>query len=443
MISADEALARVLAHARALPAHTVALRAATGRTLARDIRAPHDMPLFTSSAVDGYALRAGDTAAASDDTSVRMKLRGEMRAGDAALRPTVPDATTSTSHTRRTAIRIFTGAPVPRGVDAVVMQEDVTLHPQGISVVHPVASGANIRPRGAEYHAGDLVLAAGTRITPPVVALLAAMGCARVPVHAQPRVAILATGNELRTVGAALLPGEIRDSNTPMLVAALAALGITDVRTRTVRDEQHLVRRALASLLADADIVLTSGGISVGEYDHVREAAGHCGVTEQFWKVAIKPGKPLYFGTRSAHAARRVTAPARDGASPRGSRARTPRNTLLFALPGNPVAALVGFHWFVRPALEALAGCTASPAPRISARLTTALTKKSGRMEYVRMIVSQNGGDMPEARPARGQESHMLGGIAAANAVYRFPADAERVEAGALISLDILHWSLP
>lgn len=411
MIDADAALAIIRAHVQALPPQTIVLREALGRVLADDIRAPHDLPSFTSSAVDGYALRAAWTHTATDATPVTLRVTGEIRAGGTAPTDGVR------RNPRRGAIRIYTGAPLPAGADAVVMQEDVTRTSTGITLARPVPDGANVRGQGAEFRSGDRVLAAGMRITPPVLALLAALGCARVRVHARPRIAVLATGDELRPVTGRIRAGQIRDSNTPMLVAALAACGISDVRTRAVRDDAVQVRRALRALLADADLVLTSGGISVGDHDHVRAAAADCGVTERFWKVAIKPGKPLYFGTGPAH---------------------------LFALPGNPVAAMIGFHCFVRPALDALEGAAAAPSPPITARLAAPLRKKAGRMEFVRMRVEASAdGSLPVAQAVRGQESHMLGGIATANALYRFASDATAVEEGAVISLESLHWSLP
>lgn len=406
MIGFDDALATVLSCVQALPARTLRFDRALGMALAEDVVSRDYLPLFNSSAVDGYAVLVSDVADAGRDDPAALRFAGEIKAGDASRLRVRPG----------TALRILTGARVPAGADAVVMKEDTRVDGVTIRIFKSVPPGANIRRKGEELRPRDIALEKGRVVTPAVIGQLAALGRTSVRVHRRPRVGVLVTGNELRPPSASLQQGQIRDSNSFMLTAALRALGIEPAAVRRVRDTRAAVRRAIEELLSSVDVLVTSGGVSVGEYDFVREAFEACGVRERIWKIAIKPGKPNYFGTA-------------------GKR-------LVFGLPGNPVAALLSFHQFVRPAIERLMGAQAPAAAPCSAVLGADLRKKAGRLEFVRVRLAPDATGALEAVPTRGQESHMVGGIAAADGIYRFAREAEFVQQGSVVDVEPIRWSM-
>lgn len=367
----DEALALVLQHVRPLPAEDVAIGDALGRVLTTDAVSPVDLPPFRSSAMDGHAVRAGDTPGT-------LRVVGQSAAGRPAgvsLRP-------------GEAIAISTGAVVPDGADAVVPIELSEEHDATLRVPE-VARGVNVRPRGGDVQTGGLVVGAGVRLGPAQLGALAACGIAAVRCARRPRVAVVPTGTELRRPGERLEPGEIYESNSLLLAAQLRTAGVEAELFDAVADDPAETRAALARALA-ADVVLTSGGVSVGPHDLVRSALAELGVREVFWRVAIKPGKPVAFGARDS--------------------------TLAFGLPGNPVSSLVAFELFVRPALLALQGVQA-PGPSFdSGTLTVALARGEDRDELVRAQV-ESGDDGPILTPVVGQESHMIARASAANAL--------------------------
>jgi molybdopterin molybdotransferase len=385
LLTIDEALALVLARVRPLPAEDVPVADAYGRVLAEPAPAAVDLPPFDSSAMDGYAVRARDTPGT-------LTLAGESAAGRPAGRAL--DA--------GEAIRISTGAVVPTGADAVVPVER-TEH-EGESVrVEGVAPGENVRPRGGDARAGEPVVAAGTSVGPVQVGALLGAGVTRVRCARAPRVALLATGTELRPPGEPLSPGEIYESNSAMLAAQVRSARAVPSLLGTVADDEAVTRDALARGL-EADVLLTSGGVSVGEHDLVRALLASLGAEEVFWRVAVKPGKPVAFAVRG--------------------------ETLVFGLPGNPVSSLVGFELFVRPALRALQGL-ADPAPAyLPGRLTEALRRNAARDELVRARAEAGG----VVRPVRGQESHMIVRAAAANALVLVPRGDGELAAGAEVS---------
>jgi molybdopterin molybdotransferase len=385
LLTIDEALALVLARVRPLPAEDVPVADAYGRVLAEPAPAAVDLPPFDSSAMDGYAVRARDTPGT-------LTLAGESAAGRPAGRAL--DA--------GEAIRISTGAVVPTGADAVVPVER-TEH-EGESVrVEGVAPGENVRPRGGDARAGEPVVAAGTSVGPVQVGALLGAGVTRVRCARAPRVALLATGTELRPPGEPLSPGEIYESNSAMLAAQVRSARAVPSLLGTVADDEAVTRDALARGL-EADVLLTSGGVSVGEHDLVRALLASLGAEEVFWRVAVKPGKPVAFAVRG--------------------------ETLVFGLPGNPVSSLVGFELFVRPALRALQG-VADPAPAyLPGRLTEALRRNAARDELVRARAEAGG----VVRPVRGQESHMIVRAAAANALVLVPRGDGELAAGAEVS---------
>ena len=419
MISYEEALARVLRNAHPLSSVRVRLEDALGYCLAENIRAREPVPLFDQSAMDGFGVRASDVAEARPDSPVRLKLAGMVRAGDDALRPVRSG----------TAVRIFTGAKVPPGVQAVVVQESCEETGGDVLVRESVPAGKNIRRKGEEIRRGARVLSAGTRITPPVIGLLATLGYSTFLVHRKPRVTLLVTGNELVALGRPLRPGRIRDSNSHALAAALKDTGIEEVSVRRIKDDEALLRQALMAALQDSDFVLTSGGVSVGEYDLVKDAAASAGMRTVFWKVAIKPGMPNYFGVWD-RGSRRARASGKKA---------VPGKTLLFGLPGNPVSALVSYHQFVRPALLKMSGQRTSGRFVFPAALEKDVGKKAGRAEFARGVVRVNNGAL-NVVPTDQQGSHMLSGLASANCLIHLASDATLVEHGQQVPVELLSW---
>jgi molybdopterin molybdotransferase len=384
LLSIDEARAAVLARVAALPEERVALGDAHGRVLAAAATARTDLPPFDSSAMDGYAVRAQDTP-------------GRLRVVDqsAAGRPA------SSAVGVGEAIAISTGAVVPEGADAVVPIERVVEDGATIAAER-VENGDAIRPRGGDVRRGDVVLPAGARLGPAQLGALAAVGIRDVACARRPRVTILATGTELVPPGAELGPGQIYESNGTLLAAQARSAGADATVLARVLDDEAETRAALSAAL-DADVVLTSGGVSVGQHDLVRALLPELGVEQVFWGVAVRPGKPLFFGVRGA--------------------------TLVFGLPGNPVSTLVGFELFVRPALAALQG--AAPGPDwLPGTLAGALQRNGARDDLVRAV----GRDDGSLEPLAGQESHMIVRAAAANALVLVPRGNGELESGAHVS---------
>jgi len=409
VIAFEGALQIVVEQTPRLPARLVRLDKALGRRLAETIRTPFPLPSFDNSAVDGYALRTADYPTAAGGYPVALNMVGTIRAGDAAEEPLVPG----------TALRIMTGAPVPPGCDAVVMREDIESG-AGLYLSRPPLSGENIRPAGGELSAGVVVAVPGTAVTPPLLGLFASLGLTKVRVYDLPSVAIITTGDELLAPGCRPSRGCIFDSAGPALRAASLNRGLTKVHLTHCSDDPTAMKGALEQSFAHADLVLTTGGVSVGDYDFVIEAAREAGVRELFWKVAMKPGKPLYFGTYDP---------------PDGTRSK-----LLFGLPGNPVSAMVGFELFVATAINAMAGAL-NPLPRwFTACLTTHLVKKPGRAEFVRGQLGSDDAGLT-ATPVVGQDSHMLSGLAAADCLIHFPQAAETLSAGTPVDIFPMNWS--
>ena len=390
----QEAQERVLAHARRLPAESVPVAEAAGRVTAEDACAVVDLPPFASSAMDGYAVRARDLPG-------RLPVVAQIAAGRPALRALAAGE----------AMAISTGGVVPDGADAVLPLEYVVHHDNSVEVVEieagkGVEPGAHVRPRGGDAVAGDVVVEGGVRLGAAQLGALAAAGHASVSCARRPRVAVLATGTELVRLGEALRPGQIYESNGLMLAAALAATGADIELLPVVADDESAHRQALERGLA-ADVLVTSGGVSVGPHDLVRKIEAELGVEEVFWRVAIKPGKPVSFGVRG--------------------------ETLVFGLPGNPVSALVGCELFAKPALRALQGLR-DPLPRFEVgRLAAPLRQNAARDELVRAR-SRLDPDGVVLEPLSGQESHMIVRSAAANALVHVPRGDGDLAAGAIVS---------
>ncbi|MBD0338820.1 MAG: molybdopterin molybdotransferase MoeA, partial [Thermoleophilia bacterium] len=363
LLSLDEAVRTVLERVRPLPSERLPLGEAAGRVLAEPASAAVDLPPFPSSAMDGYALRAADTPGT-------LPVVARIAAGRPAPRPLAPGE----------AMAIATGGVVPEGADAVAPIEIVVVEDNNIQLARAVETGAHVRPRGGDAGAGDVVVGVGQRLGPAQVGALAAAGVAEVACARRPEVAVLATGTELRPPGEPLHPGEIYEANGFLLAAALAGAGAELERLPVAVDEEGAHRQALERAL-EADVVVTSGGVSVGPHDLVRRIEAELGVEEVFWGVAVKPGKPVSFAVRGS--------------------------TLVFGLPGNPVSTLAGFELFVRPALLALQGAR-EPGPRYEAATTTAtLRRNEARDELLRARASV-GEDTVALDPVAGQESHMI-----------------------------------
>ncbi len=385
LLSIDEALARVLARVRPLEAERVPVTEAAGRVLAEAVAALIDLPPFPSSAMDGFAIKAADVPG-------ELPIVFRIAAGVPAERPLAAGE----------AMEISTGGSVPDGADTVVPIENVVEIDNRLQVPNPVTSGAHIRPIGGDVRAGDALLTAGTLLGAAQVGALAAAGIAEVSCSRRPRVVVLSTGTELRAPGEALGPGQIYESNGPMLAAAFEAAGALVDRIGPVADDEEEHRRALEWGL-EADVLVSSGGVSVGPHDLVRRILGELGVEEDFWGVAVRPGKPLAFAARGA--------------------------TLVFGLPGNPVSALVAVELFVRPALRALQG-DSSPGPNYAtARLAASVRRNAARDELVRARRVREG-DETVLEPVSGQESHMIARAAGADALVLVRAGDGELAAG-------------
>lgn len=390
MLSVAEALDRILARVRPLEAEEVPLGHARGRFLAAAITAPRALPPFDNSAMDGFAVRAAD-------------LPGELPVAGAVAAGAAPDAALQAG----SALRIMTGAPIPRGADAVVIREEAEDLGDRVRIAGAAEPGQHVRRAGEDIARGAQVLAAGSRIGPGEVAVLASLGHARIPVGRRPRLAILATGDELCPLGADPRPGQIISSNEHALAAQAAEAGAEVVAASLVPDDPAATRAALAAAVAGADVVVSSGGVSVGDHDHVRAAMVAAGLAIDFWKVAMRPGKPVTFAT-------------------------APGGALCFGLPGNPVSSLVSFELFVRPALLALAGAGARDRlrPRAEVVLTAPVAKSPGRAHYLRARLTRRG-DLLEATPHARQGSGMLSSLIAIDALVEVAAELGDLPAGA------------
>ena len=392
-LSIDDARAAVLAAVRPLPAEDVAVQDALGRVLAEDVVAAGDVPAFANSAMDGYAVRAGPAGR-------KLRVVDEARAGAPAT-IAVDDGE---------AVRISTGAPIPEGADAVLQIELVQVDGDRVALDDDVEPGRNVRPSGDDLRAGDRILHAGTRLGAAEVGLAVACGRASVACARVPEVVVLATGDELVAPGKPLAPGQLHETNGLTLAALSTRAGAHVASAGVVRDTEEQTRAAIADALERADVVVLSGGVSVGPHDHVKPALEALGVEEIFWRVALRPGRPTWFGTHG--------------------------DKLVFGLPGNPVSAMVTFVLFARPALAALQGAPHRPE-RETARLAEPIPRHPGRDECVRVTLRDG-----VATPTGPQGSHQLRSMLGADALAIVTAGTGTMPAGAEVAVERLDGRL-
>jgi len=408
MISVDEARARILEHFHPLEPERVPILEALGRVLAEDIYSDIDIPPFANSAMDGYALRANDTEGASEESPALLRVVADLAAG----------YTTEVKVEPRTAIRIMTGAPLPEGADAVVRFEETSEGLRGswgptVEVYKEVSPRQNVRPAGEDIRRGELVLAEGTLLRPQEFGVLASLGRPEVEVIRRPRVAILATGDELVGIEEEIGPGQIRNSNEYSTAAQVMRYGGVPVRLGIARDRvEELKAKIEEGLAAKVDLFLTSAGVSVGEYDVVKEVLASEGEMD-FWQVNMKPGKPLAFG----HI----------------------QGVPLIGLPGNPVSAMVSFEQFARPAILTMLGKRALEKPEVEVVVDEDITGGS-RRGFVRGVVTKRG-DAYHARPIGGPGgSGILTSMVRANALLIVPEGVKLVRAGERLRAQMLDW---
>jgi len=401
MIPLEQALAAYPENLHPLPSEIVPVTQALNRVLAQPQRARTDLPRFDQSAMDGYALRAADLAAAGSNAPLRLPVAAKLPAGAhehlQALRP-------------GTAVRILTGAPLPPGADTVIPQERVVRDGDTLVFTEPYPVNRNIRWRGEELKADTSIAAAGQRVTPGLLAALVNAGIERLEVRRQPRIRVLITGDEIRPLGSALKTGEIHDSNGPLIGAVLQRWGYPAPRIEHVPDDAQRVRDALGTALQEAELVLSAGGASVGDHDFLPSTAEALGLRRVFWKVAQKPAKPLFFGLRD--------------------------NRVHLALPGNPGAVLISLALHVRRVLDCLEGLD-PPGPHWNpGRLAEAVERDSQRVRLLRMRLDHAADGTALLRPLPKQDSHMLSNLASAQVLAWVPVGEGECGAGA-----VLRWT--
>ena len=401
MLIVEQALERVLGAFHPLEPERVPIMEALDRVLAEDVGADVDIPPHANSSMDGYAVLAADTAGASRQSPCRLRVVGELAAGYVA----------ETGVTPGTAVRIMTGAPIPPGADAVVQVEDTEAQGEWVGILAPAPVGQNVRPAGEDVRRGEVVLRRGTLVRPQEGGMLATLGRTEVQAVRRPRVAILATGDEVVEIDAPLSPGKIRNANSYSNAAQVVQYGGVPVMLGIARDRvQELTEKIRQGLAQGVDLFLTSGGVSVGDFDLVKDVLAAEGEIN-FWRVRMKPGKPLAFG--------------HIGGVP------------VLGLPGNPVSVMVSFEMFVRPAILKMRGLTGWQRPTIEATLMDELKHKDSRRHYLRVRVEERAGEY-KAYLTGGQGSGILSSMVKANALAIIPADWTHAPAGARVQVIVL-----
>ena len=386
---------RLLDMVEPLPAENVALAVANGRVLASPVIARWDLPGFDNSAMDGYAVRAAEVEGAAPSHPVTLLVRGEVAAGQ------WPEPLGAA-----TAMRIFTGAAMPAGADAVVRQEDTRREGDVVLIVAPTAAGTHVRRRGEDVAAGTEVLRPGRRMTAADIAVAAAAGLGSIRVGRRPRVSVIATGDELQPAGSDLEGAHVADSNSPMIAAAVQDAGGEPVLYGIVPDQPDELRQRLRAAMETSDLIVSSAGVSVGDHDHVQGVLAELGEIG-LWRVAMRPGKPLLIGRAG--------------------------NVPFIGLPGNPVSSSVTFELFARPAILAMQGAADVHRRRVHVRLGEDMAKPAGLETYARARLAESDGDLPVAVSSGGQGSHMLAALVAADVLLVLPAEPASLPRGAVI----------
>lgn len=396
----EDAQREVLEATHLLPDETVPVEEALGLVTVADVVAPGDLPPFPNSAMDGYAVIGGDVRSAP----VTLAVAGESAAGhpsDAGVTP-------------GTAVRIMTGAALPAGADTIVKVEDTQPGDGTVTVLEATAVGTSVRPAGSDVAAGTTVLPAGTQLNLNHRGVLAALGLASITVRRRPRVAVLSTGDEVLPPDASALgPGQIRDTNRPMLLEAIREVGAVPIDMGIISDDEAQLRTAFLEAAEESDLVLSSGGVSMGDYDLVKRILAETGDID-FWKVAMKPAKPFAFGRISS--------------------------TPFFGLPGNPVSVMVAFEQFARPALLAMMGATKLFRPRLRGSLAEPVSTDPEKTVFLRMIVQSDGRGGWRASHAGAQDSHVLSALAAADAFAVIHRGTAGLDTGSQVDLEMFRW---
>ena len=386
MINVSEALAIVADNSSNMPIQKIPVHKALGYVLAETLYSPIDMPPFRQSAMDGYAFIHSEKH--------QYDIVGISQAGDHS----------KIKLNEKEAVRIFTGAFVPNNADTVVMQEHVMANENSILITNMPEQFSNVRAKGEQIRKEEVVFKANTLITPAAIGFLACLGITEVEVYKKPKVAILVTGNELVKPGKKLAKGKIYESNSVMLQAALETIGIKKTKVYNVKDNLKATKKALKDILAKYDIVLISGGISVGDYDFVKEALLSNGVEELFYKINQKPGKPMFFGSKN--------------------------DTLVFALPGNPASSLTNFYIYVFPAIKNRMGFSDIHLPKLVRKLNADIHNTTGKTLFLKALF-----DETNVTVLDGQASSMLNSFAIANSLLIVPNDTENLKKGELVTL--------
>ena len=397
MLDYEDAKALVFENVIALEKWLCPLNESQGLALSEDILAPHGMPLFDNSAVDGYAVQAADLAAASKDNPVRLEKLGYISAGDTGEEQIVSGQ----------CVQIATGAPLPPGADTTVMKEDIELDASHVRFFQAIPKTENVRYSGEDIAEGQTVIAAGTVIGPAQMAVLATFGFAEVPVRRVPKISIVSTGSELVDVEQNPQTGQIRESNRYMLAGMVKQESCEVVKMSMVPDIPEILKQEFEEAL-QADVAMVSGGMSVGDKDFAKPLLKEMGVEEIFWKIKFKPGKPLFFGRRG--------------------------KTLVFGLPGNPASSYVLFEEFVRPALRQLMGRKILEEEMVKARLDEAILKTHKRLHFMRGKLHVENGEY-HVRPLNFQGSHSIGSLVESNALIRVEANSQALPKGCQVSV--------
>lgn len=389
MIDVNTALQTIQNTTNSLPSIILPLSEALGYYLSEDIFSPIDMPPFDNSAMDGYAINEWDTST----YTVITEIQAGVDASNIDLEP-------------GQAARIFTGAMVPNSATTVIRQESTTRESDQMTITEDFKSGANIRKRAEQISSGNIALKKGTALNAAAIGFLGMLGIQKVNVHRKPIIKLLVTGNELVEAGQSLQPGQIYESNAVTIISALAELGFNATSIR-IKDDKEVTIKMVGELLQECDVLLTSGGISVGEYDFIGTAMEENGIKTGFYKIKQKPGKPLFYGyNESCH---------------------------VFALPGNPASALTCTYIYVYPALQQLIGCSTLHLEKRSLELSDPIIKRAGLTHYLKGSI-----DGDKVAPLNHQSSSMLDSFAASNCLIIAPEEAEEISAGTIVSVYIL-----